>query len=407
MGDNSQITNYLLTIEDVSSRKKRIDELDENRERAEFNSYLKSELLTRISHKIRTPLNTIEGFTDFLNDPNLDSEKRRQFTELITQSNSQLLDIVTELVDNDIFEDGLESTHRAGVNLNALLEKIHRHFTSKNQNKEVVLRYKSALSDEDSTILTDEIKVEHVLMNLIENALKFTSKGHVEFGYRVRGNNLEFYVEDTGTGIPDDLREELLRPLYTDGDQDRHTSISGLGLSFARTYVELLGGKFWLDSKPNKGSTFYFSIPYVKDTPAEREEKKSRSVSTSEIKKPATLLIAEDEDLNFKLLLLILSKLGIKTIRAKNGSEAVDLVRSNKDIDLVLMDINMPVMDGYEATRKLKEISPDMPVIAQTAYSSYENQEKAMDCGCSDFISKPFNKEELISKINEQLVSRQ
>jgi PAS domain S-box-containing protein len=403
-GENGKICNYIVTTEDITKKKRSQDELIAAKDKALESDRIKTALLNNISYKIRTPMNTISGFSDFLNNPDLDSEKRNQYIDLIRQSSNQLLSIITDVVNITNIEAGHDTIHEKAINLNSFIKQINEQFNSKIQIQEVVLRHKTGLTDDNSYIFTDETRLTQVLSNLVENALKFTMRGYVEFGYTQKNDFLEFYVEDTGIGIPAEIREELLNQyhqldLITNGKYGD----SGLGLPISKAYTELLGGTLWFTSEQGKGSKFYFTIPYKKCTKLDLPEKQPHTELVHDFEKPVTMLVVEDEDLNFKLMLMMLSKMGMKTIRAKNGQEAVDICKANKNIDLVLMDIKMPIMDGYEATKRLKAILPDLPVIVQTAYASYENQEKAAACGCSDFISKPFNKEQLKNKINEQL----
>jgi len=243
-----------------------------------------------------------------------------------------------------------------------------------------------------------------VLTNLISNALKFTKNGYVNFGAKVNDNELEFFVEDTGLGIPLEMQEEIFKRFrQVETSTTRQFGGSGLGLSISKAYVELLGGKMWLKSELEKGSTFYFTIPYIKAQKNILSEMQFGSKFKSEIKELKTILIAEDEDSNFILLEELLSGLNIHIIRAINGLEAVEICKTNKNIDLVLMDIKMPLMDGYEATKQIKGFMPNLPIIAQTAYFTDIDKSKAIACGCIDFISKPIKRELLFSKIAVQL----
>jgi CheY-like chemotaxis protein len=215
---------------------------------------------------------------------------------------------------------------------------------------------------------------------------------------------LEFYVEDTGIGIPSEMHTEIFKRFrQVETSTNRQYGGSGLGLSISKAYIELLGGKIWVNSHPGKGTVFFFTIPYKKAHSGYLLNNQPNDKVKEKFERATTLLIAEDEDSNFILLEALLSESGITILRATNGTEAVSLCKLNPEIDLVLMDIKMPEMDGYEATRQIKKIRPDLPVIAQTAYTTNSNKKKAFECGCSDFISKPFKKEPLISKIREQL----
>ncbi len=261
---------------------------------------------------------------------------------------------------------------------------------------------RTTLPDNEAIIITDATKLTQILNNLISNALKFTHKGYIKFGYALKNSQLEFYVEDAGMGIPLDMQNVIFtRFRQVETTNEQLFGGSGIGLSISKAYVELLGGKIWLESELGKGSKFYFTIPYIKanhnispNIPAVKE-------SDFEFKSKKTLLIAEDDHSNFMFLKELLSNTGINIIRTENGIEAVEQCKSNPHIDLVLMDLKMPKMDGYEATKLIKEFKPNLPIIALTAYSTDADRKKALACGCSDFISKPIKRDNLLSKINE------
>lgn len=391
---------------EINIRKKVEIDLIAAKEKAEESDRLKTAFLQNISHEIRTPMNAIVGFSDFLNDPDLEVEERKHLTEIIIQSSKQLLYIITDIVSIATIEAGQEKISEKEINLNSICKIVEEHYAPKALNQNVSLSYKVMLDDEESNIITDEIKLQQILSNLVGNALKFTMQGHVEFGYKVKDDQLEFYVEDTGIGVPPEMHTEIFKRFrQVEITASRQFGGSGLGLSISKAYVEILGGKIWLNSEPGKGSMFLFIIPYKKVLKKEIAEKSPVDALTFGFHKSKTILIAEDEDLNFQLLLVLLSRMGLTVIRAANGVEAVEICRSEQAIDLVLMDIKMPVMNGYEATKIIKELRPQLPVIAQTAYSTDYDRAKAFACGCSDFISKPFKRDQLITIISEQLIN--
>lgn len=386
---------------DISERKKLEDELIKAKEKAEESDQLKTAFLHNISHEVRTPMNAIVGFSDFLNDPGLMPEKCKQYTDVIVQSIDQLLAIIDDIIRIASIEAGQEEIQENEININLISKFLKEQFFQNANDKNVTLSLKTTLADDEAIIITDAIKLTQILTNLIGNALKFTQQGYVKFGYTVKDSQLEFYIEDSGIGIHPDMQEVIFsRFRQVEATLARNFGGSGLGLSISKAYVEMLGGEIWLTSELGKGSVFYFTIPYKKVNQEKLPDIPSNKDLHSELK---TLLIAEDEDSNFMLLEELFSEKGINIIRAVNGIEAVELCKSSPHIDLVLMDLKMPEMDGYEATIKIKEFKPDLCIIAQTAYSTEADRSKALACGCSDFISKPINKELLLSKIYEQL----
>jgi PAS domain S-box-containing protein len=392
-------------IRDITERKIEEKQLLIAKAKAEESDRLKTAFLHNVSHEIRTPLNAIVGFSSFLNDPDLLPQKRKDFIDIILQSSDQLLSIIDDIIRISSIESEQEEIQDNEININLLCKLINKQLLSKVPNKNVTLSFRSVLANDEAIINTDATKLTQILINLIVNALKFTQQGYVNFGYTLKDSQLEFYVEDSGIGISFDMQELIFnRFRQVETSAARKYGGSGLGLSISKAYAKMLGGKMWLTSVLGKGSVFYFTIPYKKVTSKKLLDIPTIKGLRFEFKIPKTLLIAEDEDSNFMLLEELLSDTGIKIIRAINGIEAVEICKSNPHIDLVLMDIKMPEMDGYEATIRIKELKPNLYIIAQTAYSSVDDKNKAFACGCSDFMSKPLKKELLLSKINEQLL---
>ncbi len=392
-------------IRDITERIVKEKQLLTAKTKAEESDRLKTAFLHNVSHEIRTPLNAIVGFSGFLDDPDLIPEKRKEFIDIILQSSDQLLSIIDDIIRISSIESEQEEIQDNQININLQCRLIKDQFSSKTPDKNVTLGFRSTLADEEAIIITDATKLTQILTNLIGNALKFTQQGYVNFGYTVKDSQLEFYVEDSGIGIPLDMQDLIFnRFRQVETSVARKYGGSGLGLSISKAYTKMLGGKIWLTSELDKGSVFYFTIPYKKVNSEKLLDIPTIKGLNFESKKPKTLLIAEDEDSNFMLLEELLSGTGINIIRAINGLEAVEICKSNPHIDLVLMDIKMPEMDGYEATIRIKEFKPNLYIIAQTAYSTLADKNKAFACGCSDFMSKPFKRELLLSKINEQLL---
>jgi CheY-like chemotaxis protein len=365
---------------------------------------LKTAFLNNISHEIRTPMNAIVGFSGFLGDPELSTDKREEFTEIIVQSSNQLLSIITDIVNIATIEAGQEKLDEKLTNLNSIFKHLHEQFVIKAQKQDIAFNYITNLPDNEADVLTDDLKFTEILMNLLGNAFKFTHHGYINFGYLVKEDFLEFYVEDSGIGIPPEMHDEIFKRFrQVECTTVRNFGGSGLGLSISKAYVELLGGKIWVISELEKGSTFYFTIPLKKANKNLATKKQFGNGLNFENIHTKTILIAEDEESNFILLKELLVVFNFNILWVTNGMDAVTICESNKHIDLVLMDIKMPVMDGYEATKQIREIMPMVPIIAQTAYTTDIDKNKALLNGCTDFITKPINRQLLISKIKEQL----
>ncbi|NEW79224.1 MAG: response regulator, partial [Gelidibacter sp.] len=262
-------------------------------------------------------------------------------------------------------------------------------------------------SDKESTIFTDKNKLNKVLSNLLENALKFTNEGKVELGYQLKDKEIEIFVKDSGIGIKPE-KQKMIFERFSQAEKELSKKVGGLGLglSIAKENAELLDGKISVISDLGKGAAFFVTLPYKPANLVSEIGKEKEKIA--ENKGKYTILVAEDEDINFMVLEILLVdkiKLPCNIIHAKDGMEAVELCKNNGDIEFVLMDIKMPKMDGHEATRLIKQIRPNLPIIAQTAYSSPEEKEKAFLAGCNDFISKPISKESVIAVLNHYLLA--
>lgn len=374
------------------------------KEKAEESDRLKTSFLHNISHEIRTPMNAIVGFSEFLREPAIQPAKASQFADIIIQSSNQLLSIITDIISIATIEAGQEKIIEGEIELNATLKHLHAQFLINATKQNLALNLSPFPTERENWIISDETKLLQILTNLIVNALKFTKAGSVSFGYRIQGQELLFSVEDTGIGIPPEMHEEIFKRFrQVESTITRQFGGSGLGLSISKAYVELLGGKMWLESELGKGSTFYFSIPFKKGEKVMLFGNKFQMDHAFETCETKTLLIAEDEESNLSLLEAFLEDSNLAIVKANNGLEAVEICKSTQKIDLVLMDIKMPVMDGFEATKLIKTLRPELKVIAQTAYSEEIDKDKAYSAGCIDFICKPIKRELLLSKIKEHL----
>jgi CheY-like chemotaxis protein/two-component sensor histidine kinase len=316
------------------------------------------------------------------------------------QSSNHLLSIITDIVDISNIEANLIKTYKNGISVNKILKSLCSQFIPKADEKKINLICETGLSDSDALILTDNTKLTQILSNMLSNALKFTDKGTIKLCYKLKDNFLEFCVSDSGIGIAAEYHSRIFDRFYqVQNAMERLYEGTGLGLAISKAYVELLGGKIWLSSEPGKGTSFFFTIPYEKQVSISIpiSEKKAPEGFVFPVKK--VILVAEDVESNYKLIKYFLSGSNAEVLHAYNGKEAVEKCLSTSNIDLILMDIKMPVMDGYTAVKLIREKNAAIPIIAQTAYA--DDREKAIECGCSGFISKPFDRKSLFKVLCE------
>ncbi len=412
--NSKNVTTRLIgTISDITQQQMIEEQLILAKEKAEEADNLKSTFLANMSHEIRTPMNGILGFSDLLMSEETTEQERKSYIEIIYQSGKQLLNIINDILDISKIEVGQIQINEENVSLNDMLEELLALFTPKTfEGKNIKIEVHKELSDTDSVVITDGMRVRQIFTNLINNAIKFTSKGYVEFGYlivpsddTIENNHaqIQFYVKDTGIGIPDSKREIIFdRFRQSDESHTRKFGGTGLGLAISKGFVELLGGKIWHESIEKSGSTFYFTIPYKAGDPEIIQKIESRLNSQFSWNNQ-TVLVVEDDDTSYKYLQKILKKAGLNIIRAISGYDAVSMCDKQRNISLVLMDIQLPGMNGYEATHRIKEICPDLPIIAQTAHALPEDKQKSINAGCNDYISKPIKRQILLSKIDTLL----
>jgi PAS domain S-box-containing protein len=400
--DELIIANKELAFQNAEKEKRAI-ELIIAKEKAEESDRLKSAFLTNMSHEIRTPMNGILVFAELLKEPNLSSDDQQDFIQTIQISGERMLDTINSIVDISKIESGLMKVDIKETNINDKIEFAYKFFKPEVEIKGLQLLFKNGLPTKEAIIKTDNEKVYGMLINLIKNAIKFTNAGSIKFGYEKKGEYLEFFVKDSGIGIPENQKEMIFERFRQGSESfNRGYEGSGLGLSIAKSYVEMLGGKIWVESEEGKGSIFYFTIPYN----AVSEEKTAiKNVTVEKDKvvqlKNLKILIVEDDEVSYSGLTRNLQKISKEVLHAITGVQAVEACRNNPDLDLVLMDIRMPNMDGNEATRQIRQFNKDVIIIAQTAYVFSGDKEKAIEAGCNDYISKPINKTllyELIKK---------
>ncbi|HPT20533.1 MAG TPA: ATP-binding protein [Bacteroidales bacterium] len=386
---------FVAVMRDFSERKRMELELIRAKEKAEESNSLKSAFLQNISHEIRTPMNAIIGFSSILTDRDLSAEKRDSFAAIIINSSNQLLSIVTDVLTISSLETRQEKLHIQEVCINDVITELFSVFKTQSVNQNISIRTRQPLTDKQTVILADKTKVTQILTNLISNALKFTHEGFVEFGYNLKDNMLEFYVKDSGIGIKPELQDVIFeRFRQADLSINKNYGGTGLGLSISKGFVELMNGDIWVQSEIGKGSTFYFTIPYK---PVNKTD--NTIVRVNHTEEVATILVAEDEEYNYLYIEELLKNEKLKLIHTVNGEDTVEVCKTNRNIDLILMDIKMPLMDGYTAAIKIKEFRPGLPIIAQSAYALAHERERYKGDYFDDFITKPFEGNELKQKV--------
>ena len=405
---NKELEKHKCNLEQIV--KKRTSELVIAKEKAEESDRLKSAFLTNMSHEIRTPMNAIIGFSSLLNDPDMGNKEKEDMRFHITHNSYMLLHLIDDIIDLAKIEAGQLKINKQICNINLIFNELLKTFNEHKQNinkQDVRILIHKKVENKNFIIHTDPIRLQQVLSNLIDNALKYTEKGFVEFGYILedtsKNGNIKFFVKDTGIGLSKDQQAIIFRRFTkVENNKQKIYRGAGLGLAISKNLVNLLGGDIWVNSETNKGSTFYFTIPYIKEP--EKEEH-------IEIKKPKmpdhewpekTILIAEDEESNYIYFKMLLSRTKANILHADTGKKAVEICLKNK-VDLILMDIKMPEMDGFEATKIIKKENTDIPIIALTAFAMENDEKISLKAGCNAYISKPVNESKLLMLLNKFL----
>jgi len=396
LNSKSEIYGILGTYIDISERKETEIEIIKAKEHAEQSDKLKSAFLANMSHEIRTPLNSIVGFSKIIAKKSANCVNNSEEMAAIIDFNSNvLIQIIDDIIDLSKIESGVISINKEMVNIDELLINVLsvNELTKARLNRNnLELNYKPNIIK--GSVLADKIRLNQILNNLISNALKYTENGKVEFGYEIIDNStIQFYVKDSGIGIPEVDISLIFTRFYKATNEITSFRGIGLGLPITKQLVEKMDGKIWLESQLNKGTTFYFTLPYIQ---TEAITSKKLIIKTTSDLKDKTILIADDDDGNFLLAKMLLTECGAIVIRAENGQEAVQICKENNTINLVLMDMKMPIMDGIEATKLIKQFRNDLIIIALSANVFDEAKETALSAGCDFFISKPINEKELL-----------
>jgi PAS domain S-box-containing protein len=403
LNESGDVINYIKVGEDITLQKNTETELKIALEKALESDKLKSAFLANMSHEIRTPMNGIRGFIDLLNNPDLSHSEINTYSEIINKSSDRLLSTINDIIDLSRIEAGEVLISNTTISIESVMNEIYIFHSPEAELKGLSFSLEPTLSLDLVNITTDGDKLHGILTNLVKNAIKYTEKGSVTLGCSLKNKCIEFFVEDTGVGIPKDRKQAIFNRFeQADIGNRRAFDGSGLGLAISKAYAEMLGGKIWVKSELGKGSVFYFSMPYKGET-IEEDSAKNEISPSPELNpiKSLKILIVEDDEVSKELISITVKKLGKEIISATTGKEAVSACLRNPDIDLVLMDIQLPEMDGYEATREIRKFNKDLIIVAQTAYALNGDEQKALEAGCNDYISKPINEKllwEIIAK---------
>jgi signal transduction histidine kinase len=391
-------------IKDITRQDKVKRDLIRSKEKAEESERLKNFLLTNISHEIRTPMNSIIGFSELLNIGNLPYNKRLEYVRTIKNQGIILLKMIDDLAELTRMETGKVTIRKSPCNIALLINEIISVFNQYKlaQNKEHLEIKVNFPENRDLVIYTDPGRLQQLLSALVNNSVKFTEKGWVELGYKLLGDQrIEFYVKDTGIGLSRELQKKIFGRIAEEDTLTGKPEGAGLGLTIAKNLIRLMNGKIWVESEIGQGSTFFLTIPYeeVPET-YHKISPEEEFLIPSYTWKDKVILVVEDDEVNFKFLEAVLHDTSAQVLHANSGVQAVELCQTITKIDLVLMDIKMPEMDGYEATRRIREFNLKVPIIAQTAFFLENELKKCKEAGCNDQITKPINIKEFLEKVD-------
>jgi len=405
MEEEQLLQVYAQMLVNLKARLENEEKLIAAKVQAEESNRLKTAFLQNMSHEIRTPMNAILGFLGLLKNTDLKGDQQKDYADIVEISGQRLLGTINDIIEISKIEAGQAEVTLSEVKISDVLKSILNLFKMEIEKKGLSFTVSECMALEIKTIQSDRYKLEGILSNLVNNAIKFTKQGAIEIGCNVLDNSIVFHVKDTGIGIPENKFEVIFdRFVQADIKSTRPYEGSGLGLAIAKGYVKLLKGDIWVKSELNRGSTFYFSIPIMQSGSIEKAPRTGKSFFRN-IQNESTILIAEDDDTSFMYLEKILGRLGVKIIRTFTGEETVKVVKENSGILLILMDIKMPGMDGLEATWQIRQFNSNVPIIAQTAYALTGDRGNAIRAGCNDYLSKPLKSADLIRLTEKYLGS--
>jgi len=397
---NGRKTRLVMTI-DITERLKAAEQMKLAKEKAEASDKLKTSFLNNISHEVRTPMNGILGFAEIMSHSDLSEEEKKDCISMLHESSDRLLDTITNYVDISLITSGNMSVNKKDFIPGQVLRKIFDNYKTSCSDRKLELLLEIPEQTDNISINSDPEIFRKVISQLLNNAIKFTEKGSIHYGYVIREGEPEFFVKDTGIGIGKESVDNIFdRFVKEDREPSILTEGSGLGLSIAKEMIEIIGGNIWVESEIGVGSCFFFTIPLFKDNKIVLSG--TSGIEHKKINSGASILVAEDEETNFFYLNVILTReTGATVLHASNGREAIELFKANPGIIFILMDIKMSEVDGLEATRQIKLINPDVPIIAITAYAMSGDEERILAAGCDGYISKPISKKILLEKMAE------
>jgi PAS domain S-box-containing protein len=395
--------------EELAEQNVRIEQFNEQlkiaNSKAVESDRLKTAFLANMSHEIRTPLNGILGFTSLLPEAKNSDEAFEKYISVIQTCSNQLLTLIDDIIDLSKIEAGMMKFNPQLVNINSFLQQIFAYYKNNSSNLELICDID--IQHDELTVFVDQERLRQLFNNLLNNAMKFTSSGKITFGYHVKNQEVEFYVSDTGIGIAPENTEIIFEHFrQADVGFTKKYRGTGLGLAICKSLLELMGGRIWVDSQLDVGSTFYFTVPLSQGHHAREKTNGEQSFLTPDLK-GQTILVAEDEEFNFMFVKEILSKTKVSVvIHAEDGQQAIEMVEKHPEINLIFMDIKMPNMNGIDATMIIKKSHPHIPIVAVTAYAMAEDKEKALSAGCNGYVAKPINQASLFAAINQCLKSK-
>ncbi len=392
-------------IQDITESKKREAILENAKQKAEESDRLKSVFLANISHEIRTPMNGILGFADLLLRDDLSLEKCQQYAKIISDCGNNLMQLLNDILDISRIEAGEVEIKKEDFCVNEIIEELYNFYEpqTRQDGKELSLQMHKSLRNDEAVIYSDKRYLRQILTNLLSNALKFTKKGETIIGYNAKQNGIEFFVKDSGESIAPELLDKIFEP-FRQGEEilSRKYHGTGLGLTIAKSYTELLGGYMWVESEIGHGTTFYLTLPYSANARIQASSS-ALSTGTDYPWKDKTFLIVEDNHISFMLLENLLEDTGVKIFRAESAQQSMDMAESIDNLDLILMDVRLPDFTGWEAAKIIKKNYPDLPIIAQTANANASDKIKTFQAGCEAYLTKPIIKKEFYDTIKKCL----